>query len=210
MIQRLINPKTVTVKYFHIVLITYLSFSLSGCASTRPEKPPTTVARAMETRSYSGDLSTILKASINALQDMNYTIDVLNSDVGLITASRTTEQEQAVLDYEKEAAELSGFQKFCIGAGIFILFAVLLSAISGGNSNDNGWNQDNDEEKGPVVYKYKVTVNLNELNNSETQIRVSASGGSEQDGSILQTGGVHEPEFFQRFFANLNTALFLE
>ena len=106
MIQRLINPKTVTGKSFHIVLITYLSFSLSGCAATRPEKPPATVARAMETRSYSGDLSTILKASINALQDMNYTIDVLNSDVGLITASRTTEQEQALLDYEKEAAEL--------------------------------------------------------------------------------------------------------
>ncbi|GIS73331.1 MAG: hypothetical protein CM1200mP10_29080 [Candidatus Neomarinimicrobiota bacterium] len=29
------------------------------------------------------DMTTVLKAAINALQDMDYTKDVLNSDVGL-------------------------------------------------------------------------------------------------------------------------------
>ena len=48
----------------------------------------------METRSFPMDMKTVLKASIIALQDMDYTIDVLNSDIGLITASRTTEQRQ--------------------------------------------------------------------------------------------------------------------
>ena len=204
--NRFIYPKTKLGKSFHLLLVSYLSLSLFTCTPPRPEKPPSTIARAMETRSYSGDLSRVLKASINALQDMNYTIDVLNSDVGLITASRTTEQEHAVLDNEKEADELSGFQKL----GVLIFFAVLLTAISGGGSSNNGWNRGNDIEKGPVVYRYRVTVNLNELNQTETQIRVSATGESEQDGSILQTGGVHEPEFFQKFFANVNKALFLE
>ena len=37
------------------------------------------------------DVKTTLKASINELQDLDYSIDVLNSDVGIITASRTTE-----------------------------------------------------------------------------------------------------------------------
>mgnify|MGYP001488707329 FL=1 len=203
---RFIHPKTKFWKLFHFLLISYLSLSLFACTPPRPEKPPSTIARAMETRSFSGDLSKVLKASINALQDMNYTIDVLNSDVGLITASRTTEQEHAVLDNEKAADELSGFQKL----GVLIFFAVLLAAISGGESSNNGWNRGNDKEKGPVVYRYRVTVNLNELNQTETQIRVSATGESEQDGSILQTGGVHEPEFFQKFFANVNKALFLE
>ena len=203
---RFIHPKTKMGKSFHFLLVSYLSLSLFACTPPRPEKPPSTIARAMETRSYSGDLSRVLKASINALQDMNYTIDVLNSDVGLITASRTTEQEHAVLDNEKAADELSGFQKL----GVLIFFAVLLAAISGGESSNNGWNRGNDKEKGPVVYRYRVTVNLNELNQTETQIRVSATGESEQDGSILQTGGVHEPEFFQKFFANVNKALFLE
>ena len=204
--NRFIYPKTKLGKSFHLLLVSYLSLSLFACTPPRPEKPPSTIARAMETRSYSGDLSRVLKASINALQDMNYTIDVLNSDVGLITASRTTEQEHAVLDNEKEADELSGFQKL----GVLIFFAVLLAAISGGESSNNGWNRGNDKEKGTVVYRYRVTVNLNELNQTETQIRVSATGESEQDGSILQTGGVHEPEFFQKFFANVNKALFLE
>ena len=204
--NRFIHPKTKLGKSFHLLLVSYLSLSLFACTPPRPEKPPSTIARAMETRSYSGDLSKVLKASINALQDMNYTIDVLNSDVGLITASRTTEQEHAVLDNEKAADELSGFQKL----GVLIFFAVLIAAISGGESSNNGWNRGNDKEKGPVVYRYRVTVNLNELNQTETQIRVSATGESEQDGSILQTGGVHEPEFFQKFFANVNKALFLE
>ena len=203
---RFIHPKTKMGKSFHFLLVSYLSLSLFACTPPRPEKPPSTIARAMETRSYSGDLSKVLKASINALQDMNYTIDVLNSDVGLITASRTTEQEHAVLDNEKAADELSGFQKL----GVLIFFAVLLAAISGGESSNNGWNRGNDKEKGPVVYRYRVTVNLNELNQTETQIRVSATGESEQDGSILQTGGVHEPEFFQKLFANVDKALFLE
>ncbi len=203
---RFIHPKTKMGKSFHFLLVSYLSLSLFACTPPRPEKPPSTIARAMETRSYSGDLSKVLKASINALQDMNYTIDVLNSDVGLITASRTTEKEHAALDNEKAADELSGVQKL----GVLIFFAVLLAAISGGESSNNGWNSGNDKEKGPVVYRYRVTVNLNELNQTETQIRVSATGESEQDGSILQTGGVHEPEFFQKFFANVNKALFLE
>ena len=207
---RFIHPKTKFWKLFHFLLISYLSLSLFACTPPRPEKPPSTIARAMETRSFSGDLSKVLKASINALQDMNYTIDVLNSDVGLITASRTTEQEHAVLDNEKDADQLSGLQKFCIGAGVLIFIAVIFAAISGGDGNNNGWNRGNDNQKGPVVYRYRVTVNLNELNQTETQIRVSATGESEQDGSILQTGGVHEPEFFQKFFANMDKALFLE
>ena len=208
---RFIHPRTIIGKSFNLLLITYLSFSLSGCASTRPEKPPTTVARALETRTYENGLTTVLKASINALQDMNYTIDVLNSDVGLITASRTTEQKQTALDQEKDESDLSGFQKFFLVMGVFVIVGILLSALSGGdNSSSDGWSRSKNDEKGPVIYRYKVTVNLNELSPTATQVRVSASGEAEQDGSILQTGGVHESEFFQKYFTNMNTALFLE
>jgi|TARA_B100001079_G_scaffold150391_1_gene128946 hypothetical protein len=53
-------------------------------------------------------------------------------------------------------------------------------------------------------------VNLDEVADGEIKVRVSAQGEIEQDGNILQTGGVHEPEFFQRFFASLNKSFFLE
>jgi hypothetical protein len=48
------------------------------------------------------------------------------------------------------------------------------------------------------------------LTDGETNVRVSASGEVEQDGKILATGGVHEMEFFQKFFAGMNQGLFLD
>ena len=50
---------------------------------------------------------------------MNYTIDVLNSDMGLITASRTTEMKMAEIDLEDEN-QLTTLQKVTIFAGILI------------------------------------------------------------------------------------------
>ena len=92
MLIRFIRPQTVHGRSLYCLLIGYLAIGISGCSTPpRIEKPPTSVARAMETRSFPGDLKTVLKASINSLQDMDYTIEVLNSDVGLITAIRTTE-----------------------------------------------------------------------------------------------------------------------
>ena len=78
MFHHLLYPSTLEGKILHSSLILYLCASLIGCAAPKQSivKPPTTVARAMETRSFTKDMKTVLKASINALQDMDYTIDV--------------------------------------------------------------------------------------------------------------------------------------
>jgi len=216
-------------KTLHSALILYLCTSLIGCSAPQQPtvKPPTTVARAMETRSFSKDMKTVLKASINALQDMDYTVDVLNSDIGLITASRTTEKGQPPLSADNTANndQVSGLGKllpivFIAGAAI-ILFNLIFGddddgdkrrdrdgpninlGLGGGSSGDSG-------PVGPRIFRYKVTINLNNLNADNTKVRVSASGEIEQDGKILSTGGIHEPKFFRQFFANVNKALFLE
>ncbi|MEC9474627.1 MAG: hypothetical protein VX746_01735, partial [Candidatus Neomarinimicrobiota bacterium] len=189
---------------------------LIGCSTPpRVEKPPTSIARAMETRSFSGNLKTVLKASINSLQDMDYTIEVLNSDVGLITASRTTENKKAKLASEQSNEGMTDSEKACLTIGAIAVIAVLAAAIfdgddgGGGNNIYTGGGND-DEPDGPMIYRYKVTINLTELNDTETNVRVSASGEVEQDGKILSTGGVHEPEFFQKFFAGMNQGQFLD
>jgi len=229
MFRHLLYPSTLKGKILHSALILYLCTSLIGCsAPAQPTvKPPTTVARAMETRSFSKDMKTVLKASINALQDMDYTIDVLNSDIGLITASRTTEKGQAPLsaDNSSNNNQLSGLGKllpivFIAGAAI-----ILFNLIFGGDDDDGDKRRDRDgptihldsggsnSDSGPVgprILRYKVTINLNDLNADKTKVRVSANGEIEQDGKILSTGGIHEPEFFRQFFANVNKALFLE
>ena len=224
MIHRLLYPATVQGRGLHFALVAYLSISIIGC--TAPQKPsvrpPTTVSRAMETRSFAKDMTIVLKAAINALQDMDYTIDVLNSDVGLITASRTSQQQKSELSIEENDAEgFSEFEKACLAAfGIFSLLIIMDMIFgedddSGNKSNDSspihiGGGDGKEGPTGPRIFRYKVTINLNDLDDNNTKIRVSASGEIEQDGKILSTGGIHELEFFQQFFANVNKALFLE
>ena len=223
MLRSLIRPKSVCGKSSFYLLVAYLIIGLSGCSTPpRTEKPPTSIARAMETRSFSGDLKTILKASINSLQDMDYTIEVLNSDVGLITASRTTENKKARLASEGPQEGMTDSEKACLAIGAFAIIAVIATIIFDGDEDDNnsrgrrGGNRiftgggSDDGPDGPMIYRYKVTINLTELDNSETNVRVSASGEVEQDGKILSTGGVHEPEFFQKFFAGMNQGQFLD
>ena len=223
MLIRLIRPHSNFGKSLFYLLVGYLVIGLSGCTTPpRTEKPPTSVARAMETRSFSGNLKTVLKASINSLQDMDYTIEVLNSDVGLITASRTTENKKAKLASEGAQEGMTDSEKACLAIGAIAIIAVIAAAVFDDDEDDNrrggrrggsniytGGSNDNGPD-GPMIYRYKVTINLTELNGEETNVRVSASGEVEQDGKILSTGGVHEPEFFQKFFAGMNQGLFLD
>ena len=136
MIHRLLFPATVQGRGLHFALVAYLSISIIGCtAPQKPSvKPPTTIARAMETRSFAKDMTTVLKAAINALQDMDYTIDVLNSDVGLITASRTTEQKKSELTTDGSGVEgYSEFEKACLTVfgllSLVIIMDMILSLI---------------------------------------------------------------------------------
>ena len=226
MLISLRRPKSISGRLLYLLLISYLIVGVSGCSNPpRSEKPPTSIVRAMETRSFQGDLMTVLKASINSLQDMDYTIDVLNSDVGLITASRTTEHRKASLANEKPDTEMSNVEKALLAIGVIAIVAFLAALIFGDDDDDDkgkgrrgrsspinigGRSGNDDGPDGPRIYRYRVTINLIELGNDETSVRVSASGEVEQDAKILSTGGVHEVEFFQRFFAGMNQALFLD
>ena len=248
--RRLIRPKTISGKIRLFSLIFYLSSSTLVLAQN---KPSTAVSRTLQTRSFPTDVKTTLKASINALQDLDYTIDVLNSDVGLITASRTTEEKKAEVstvetvntetNSNNEEAVKAEQTQTCVkvlGIAFVAIFAViLLGAIFGGDDDDDdddkkssnsssssGWKKNrgssntthktvnnyyqDDTPKGPRIYRYKVTINIDDSGSENTTVRVSASGELEQDGKILESGGIHEPEFFKRVFASMNKSLFLD
>ena len=255
--RRLVRPKTINGKIRLFSLVLYLSSSTIILAQG---KPSTAVSRTLQTRNFPVDVKTTLKASINALQDLDYTIDVLNSDVGLITASRTTEEKKAEVstdgvetgpapkpmktkaEFDAEEAAKEEHRQACLRTigitFVAVFFAVLLGAIFGdkdddddddetsGSGSSSGWKrsrgssntthktvnnyyQDN-TPKGPRIYRYKVTINIDESGIENTVVRVSASGELEQDGKILESGGIHEPEFFKRFFASMNKSLFLD
>ena len=216
MLTRISNPRSKIGRLLLVCLISSLILGISGCAnSPRLEKPPASIARAMETKAFPGDLKTVLKASINSLQDMDYTISVLNSDVGLITANRTTEYKKTELASENTDEGMSDAQKACLAVGAITLIAIVIGSILDGDGDGNDsspmiFNDNDDGPDGPKIYRYRITINLTELENNETNVRVSASGEVEQDGKILSTGGVHELEFFQKFFNGMKQGLFLD
>ena len=247
--RRLVQPRTIQGKFLYISLIMNLSTTMVLKAEpvVPQAKPPTAVNRQLQTRKFPRDSKIVLKAAIGSLQDLDYTIDVLNSDIGLITASRTTEEKKADVspdtapvdaNVNPEEAGKKDWVTGCVSALMVFLvvgiFAVVLGNIFGGSDDDeddddnksssrnsgSGWSLGrgetnnyytvDDSPKGPVIYRYKVTINLEELDSLNTQIRVSASGESEQDGAILKTGGIHEPDFFRKFFASMEKSMFLD
>ena len=112
-------------------------------------KPPTAVNRQLQTRKFPRDSKIVLKAAIGSLQDLDYTIDVLNSDIGLITASRTTEEKKADVSPDTapvdasvnpEEAGKKDWVTGCVSAlmiGLVVgIFAVVLGNIFRGSDND--------------------------------------------------------------------------
>ena len=208
-------------KYPKILTIIYLSIYLSSCVNTRPPKPSYSIARALETKIYESDYNTLLKESVNILQDMNYTVDVLNSDIGLITASRTTKSRQAHLDDETTEDDKPNIVEIVVGIIIFTIivasFVSIVETIFNGDEDRDEENKKekvhrhknnhyftNDHDASPIIYRYKVTINLNQLKNKKTEVRVSATGETERSGKIISTGGIHEPQFFQKFFTQFD------
>ena len=206
-------------KYLRILIIIYLSIYFSSCVNTRPQKPSYSIARALETRVYASSYNTLLKKSVNILQDMNYTIDVLNSDIGIISASRTTESKQANLDDERTDDDKTSILK--VIAGVVAIAIVVSSVIfiigkifdkdgdkdeenNSYESHSNNHYYSDDSDYSPTIYRYKITINLNQLENKKTEVRVSAAGETERNGKIISTGGIHEPQFFQKFFTQFD------
>ena len=153
----------------------------------------------------------------------------MNSDVGLITASRTTEEKKAQVttdetesgpaprpiktkaEFDAEQAAEEEQRTAClkwIGIAVVAVFAVILLgaifgdkddddddddddvSVSSGKSRSSGWHGGggssshktvnnyvvDDSPKGPRIYRYKVTINIDDSGIENTVVRVSASG----------------------------------
>ncbi|UCH10421.1 MAG: hypothetical protein JSU61_00570 [Fidelibacterota bacterium] len=205
-----------------IAVRAYLAgFFIAGCA---PRRPPVSVveARSMETRTIQADYDKVVKASINVLMDLRYTIDAADGDLGLVVASKITEGQHAELAKEPDQRrEIPTWQKVL---GITLIIAIIggiIWLLTRGGGDDNGdhaggggdrhvYHSGGRDDYGPTVYQYKVTINVESLGPGESQVRVSGSGEQRRGDIVEQAGPIEDPEFFQRFFANLDKALFLQ
>ena len=194
----------------HLVVLSHL-FVVS-CGSSAP--PPTTaVKRAIETRQYDMDFDTLMKGSIGVLQDLGYTIDVLNDNYGLITATKQTTLGSG----SAESKEMSKIGKAAVGIGVVLTLGLLLSRDKDNDSNSDGdclfcgWGGGSSND-GPNVYNLKTTINIAQESEDpvSSTIRINFQASREQGGTVKYAGSTHSMEFFQSFFAALDKSLFLD
>ncbi len=179
-----------------------------SCSSSAP-KPSTTVKRAIETREYSVDFDTLMRASIGVLQDLGYTIDVLNDSYGLITASKQTTNIKGKSDDD-------GIKpgEVILGA----LAVITLVALWNNDDDDDGdcffcgGDGGSSDDDGPNVYILKTTMNVTESSEDpvSSSIRVNFEASMERGGKIRYAGTQYSSEFFQSFFGALDKSLFLD
>ena len=194
----------------HLVVLSHL-FVVS-CGSSAP--PPTTaVKRAIETRQYDMDFDTLMKGSIGVLQDLGYTIDVLNDNYGLITATKQTTLGSG----SAESKEMSKIGKAAVGIGVVLTLGLLLSRDKDSDSNSDGdclfcgWGGGSSND-GPNVYNLKTTINIAQESEDpvSSTIRINFQASREQGGTVKYAGSTHSMKFFQSFFAALDKSLFLD
>lgn len=205
-------------KILKTITIYYLCFFLIGCTS----KPPVTIqeAREMETQIIYGDSNEILKASMNVLQDMYYSIDDINQEMGHLIATKSTEGQQAEIRKENDAKEDSSLlKKILVGIFVVTIIGGLMILFFGenNNNNDNDSNHhhhqsnnvihSNNSSDGNIFYKYKITINASDYGINETKLRVSALGEKIKGDNVIRTGPIHDTEFYNRFFSELNKEL---
>lgn len=224
--RRLGKPRGPLFRWLNLGLRMYLAFVLSGCASSRPA-PSTLEVRSMETRLYEVDGTELRRAVISVLQDLGYTVDTIDSEIGLITASRQATYESGeIIEERGEDDGLPMWAKVALViTGIFIILLIIGAFASDDDNDDDAYKDGRDsvaphhhhapvtfsesiDDGGPDVYQYRLTVNMQPGESEQvTRIRVSAQGAHYRGGKLQRAGPVHDPDFSSRFFAALEESV---
>jgi|TARA_B100001093_G_scaffold108051_1_gene100291 hypothetical protein len=170
-----------------------LTFLLTSCASSGGSSKKSTAAqRAVETREYDVSAKDLMQSTIGAFQDLGFTIDTLNEEFGLVTASKI----------EKPKKEKPSDAEKALGALAVIGAIWWLIATDGDGPSGRGGRNDGETV---VIKDYKLTATATVKAIYETEPYMSSLrinfGGSERKRSI---------QFFREFFAAIDKSLFLD
>ena len=167
-------------------------FLLTSCASSgRSSKKSTAAQRAVETREYDVNAKELMQSTIGAFQDLGFTVDTLNKEFGLITASKI----------EKPVKKEPSDAEKALGALAIIAAIWWFVASDGDDSTRRGG--DGGEKVVVKDYKLSATVTIKAINDTEpytSSLRVNFGGGQRKKSM----------EFFSEFFSAVNKSLFLD
>jgi hypothetical protein len=172
------------------ILSLFIVFAFTGCATipTGFLKPPDEYMqkRQLQMRYYeTTDEEKIITSVAGVLQDLGFTLDDSETEVGLVAAS-------------KKADATDGGQ---IAAAFFIDF---LSALGGNHSNASSQVDAVQHVKASVIVKPSLEGNRIVVRVTFQRIVWNVSN------QINKVETVDDPEIYQKFFENLSKSIFLE
>jgi len=174
-----------------------LAVAVVGCASGPPEEayrlPPTTLeVRELQTRSFEANETEIIGACVALLQDMEYNIDAVETQLGVLTASKVVDADSAA-------------QK----AGLIALDVVsaLLSALGGGTSGGSAYAGADDEISLDVTLVVLPSLAREGEYTARFTVQSTLYDKAER---VKERYVVEEPLVYQEIFDKLSKALFLE
>lgn len=178
-------------KFLSFVLVSFLCVFLIGCATAYPKNflkitEDNLQVRQLQMRQFETiNEKEIVLASAGVLQDMGFTLDDSETDLGLIVASKDRDATNA-------------------GQVTLATMAVILSALSGSSSKAF----DNIDK----VQKIRVSV-VTKLNAEGNKVLVRVTFQRivwNKVGNVSRMETLKEPELYQGFFDKLSKAVFLE
>lgn len=168
-----------------------------GCASGPPEEayrlPPTTLeVRERQTRTFDADEAEIIGACVALLQDMEYNIDAVETQLGVLTASKLVDADSAA-------------QK----AGLIALDVVnvVLAALGAGRSGSSAYAGADDE----IGLDLTLVVLPSLAREGEYTARFTLQSTLyDKAERVKKRHVIQEPIVYQEIFDKLSKSLFLE
>jgi hypothetical protein len=214
----LLFPKSRGWKTVLLVVRLYLVVFLVGCSSAPP--PCIEEIRAMQTREVDAGYDDVATASLRVLQDLGFTVEESDTDAGVITAQRQTTARIGDLTKDKDPDD-DGLPTWAtvllIATGVVIIVAVIAIIAGGDDDDEPEVKQEHhtptfvethtDEDEGIEHYNYRLTINLERLDDATTGMRVSMQGNRKKGDAVLETGAVYDRQFYEDFYYRLEDAL---
>ncbi|MCG6974634.1 MAG: hypothetical protein LJE66_16000 [Desulfobacterales bacterium] len=175
--------------YRLIVTIIVFSFLLASCAPTIPKEAlqlskESLKDRQLQTRFFDTDEKTLLSASAAVLQDLGFTINESETDLGLIACSK---------------------QRDATSAGQ-VVGAVVVALLTGAYTP-----VDKEQLIRASLVTRPIHIDKADKSKCQTAVRVTFQRiVSNTQGQITRREGINEAKIYQEFFDKLSQSVFLE
>jgi hypothetical protein len=148
MMVRVLGTQHPLAHALRMVMSVYLAVWLAGCAGA-PPRPEGDQLTTLQVRTYPATFKTVFDAAVDAAQDLDFSVDVVNADAGVITATRQTNARLARITRADDEGLPTWAWVALIATGVIIIAAVVIVLTSDDDEKDK------DEDKGNAASKEK-------------------------------------------------------